>query len=349
MTRHVRRPPPEDSNKPTIYSLARDLGISASTVSRALTRPQMVRQAVRERILSEADRQGYRTNRAARGLATGTTGLIGVAVFDVANPFVPPLIRAIDKAADAGEQSLLLLDMDRRAPLDAAALRRLSGQVDGLIISSPQMTVEDLIDAIDGTATVLINREAPGLSSVVCDNTDALWEAAEYLVACGHRRFLVLPGPRGSWAAERRTGALREWGLRAMDGVTLSELDPTGATFSAGRDAVTAIVESGATAIFAFDDLVASGIISGLAEAGLRVPGDFSVVGCDDVLLARTLTPQLTTVAAPFEMLGTSSVHILSQVMNGEATVQEKLVGTFVARGTTGTSPKRDEVATGAS
>ena len=82
--------------KPTIYSIAASVGVSASTVSRAFNRPAMVREELREEILAVARDQGYQTNRAARELVTGTSAFIGVAIVDITNPFIPPLIREIE-------------------------------------------------------------------------------------------------------------------------------------------------------------------------------------------------------------------------------------------------------------
>lgn len=321
--------------KATIYSIASELGISASTVSRAFSRPDMVNTKVRERILTTAAAQGYELNRAARGLATGRTGLIGLVVLDITNPFFPPLVRAIEHAAGEADASVLLLDAEAGGPSAADQLKRLSAQVDGLIVASPRLTTKDLKNAVGATPTVLVNRAVAGIPSVVCDNTAALQQAADHLVELGHRRILLLRGPARSWAATRRTAAVREWAARAPAGVDVVELGPVEATFDAGRDSAAAVARTDATAIMTFDDFVACGVVAGLAELGLTVPGDRSVVGCDDVLLARTVTPQLSTVTAPFDELGRRAVDLLSEVMANRAPANERVTGVYAPRGTT--------------
>ncbi|WP_170934031.1 LacI family DNA-binding transcriptional regulator [Microbacterium sp. JB110] len=321
--------------KATIYSIAKELGISASTVSRAFSRPDMVNNEVRERILATADAQGFELNRAARGLATGRTGLVGVVVLDITNPFFPPLVRAIEHAANEADASVLLLDAESGGRDATEQLKRLSSQVDGLIVASPRIPTNALKEAIGNTPTVLVNRTISGLPSVVCDNTAALRQAADHLVQLGHQKFLLLRGPSGSWAATRRTAAVRDWAKTAPDDVELAELGPFEAAFETGQEAAQRIADTDATAIIAFDDFLACGVIGGLADLGISVPHDRSVVGCDDVLLARTVTPQLTTVTAPFDDLGRRAVAMLTDVTRGETPGDLKLPGSFVARGTT--------------
>ncbi|WP_168217702.1 LacI family DNA-binding transcriptional regulator [Occultella kanbiaonis] len=321
----------------TIYSIAAELGISGSTVSRAFSRPDLVKDDVRERILATAAARGYAPNRAARGLATGRTGLIGLVVVDITNPFFPPLVGSIERAAAGIEASVLLVDAAAHAPAEPGLVQRLSSQVDGLIVASSRLPTADLKVAIGATTpAVLVNRAAAGLASVVCDNSEALRGAADHLVELGHRRLVVLRGPAASWAAQRRTAAIRTWARSAPSDVKVIELGPFDAVFESGRDAVPDILESGATGILAFDDLMACGVIAGLAERGVRVPADCSIVGCDDVLLARMLTPPLTTVTAPFEELGRHAVELLSEVIAGAPRpANVKLSGSLTIRGTT--------------
>ncbi|UFU06891.1 LacI family DNA-binding transcriptional regulator [Ruania halotolerans] len=322
--------------KATIYSIARELDISASTVSRAFSRPDMVNAKVRERILATAQAQGYELNRAARGLATGRTGLIGLVVLDITNPFFPPLVRAVERAASESDASVMLLDAESGGQKAADQLKRLSAQVDGLIVASPRLATKDLQAAVGSTPTVLVNRSVRGIPSVTCDNSAALREAGDHLVELGHRRILLLRGPAGSWAASQRTNAVRSWAQQTSADVELVELGPVEATYEAGWYAAEAIATSGATAIMAFDDYLACGVVGGLAEQGLSVPDDRSIIGCDDVLLARTLTPQLSTVTAPFEELGARAVTMLSEVSAGGAPGNQKLSGVYASRGTTG-------------
>ncbi|WP_406385733.1 LacI family DNA-binding transcriptional regulator [Streptomyces sp. NBC_01618] len=317
----------------TIYSIAEVCGVSASTVSRAFSRPEVVNPEVRELIHAKARELGYRPNKAARELATGRTGMIGLLVHDVANPFFPPLVRAIQRAADEMEAAVMLVDADESSAREVGLIKQLKGQVDGLVIASPRSS-SALQEAAEGLPAVVVNRRMRGFPSVVCDNTAALTEAGRHLEDLGHRKVALMCGPSASWAARQRAATVRAWAQGTR--VTLVELGSFAATFEGGREAARALVGSGATAAFAFDDLMACGVLSGLAEAGVQVPGGCSVVGCDDVLLARAVTPQLTTVTAPVDRLGRAAVDALRRCIAGEQVRDVRMDGSLTLRGSTG-------------
>ena len=318
----------------TIYSIASSVGVSPSTVSRAFSRPEMVKTELRERILTTARELGYTPNRAARGLATGRTGVIGMLVPDVENPFFPPLIRAVQDAAREKDAELLLIDSELSMNAEQELVDRIRPQVDGLIIASPRLPSKQLHEVLKGMPAVMVNRSVRGLAGVVCDNTPALQEIADHVHELGHQRVALLRGPRAAWAATHRAKAVRTW-AEGRD-VELVELGPFEAQFADGRAAAHHVAESGATAVFAFDDLMAAGVIAGLSELGIRVPADRSIIGCDDVLLAQTMTPGLTTVAAPFTELGRYSVETLSEILAGQAPRTVTLPGAAMLRGTVG-------------
>lgn len=316
----------------TIYSIAGELGISASTVSRAFSRPDLVKVSVREQVLAKAQELGYAPNRAARGLATGRTGLYGLLVPDITNPFFPPFVRAVQHASAQYDTEVVLIDSERSTSAEEDLVRRIRPQVDGLIVASPRLPTARLKAMLQGIPSVIVNRAVRGMPTVVCDNSAALQEAARHMYGLGHRSFALMRGPSTSWAATRRATAIRDW---AKDqGAELIEIGPLEAQFSDGRAAAQDIIDSGATAIFAFDDLMGAGIIAGLNDLGERVPRDRSIVGCDDVLLAQTMTPSLTTVTAPLAELGFRAVELLRGLLVGEQARDVTLHGELALRGT---------------
>lgn len=323
--------------EPTIYSIATAVGVSPSTVSRAFSRPDMVRPEMREQILSTAQEVGYAPNRAARGLVTGRTGVIGMLVPDVVNPFFPPLIRAVQRTAHEQDAELLLIDSELSVSAEQDLVAHLRPQVDGLIIASARLPSNRLREVLAGFPAMIVNRSMRSLPAVVCDNSDALQHIADHLYQLGHRRVGLLRGPSASWAAINRARAVRSWA--EQQSVDLVELGPFEAHFADGRAAASSIVESEATAVFAFDDLMAAGVIAGLSDLGERVPTDRSIVGCDDVLLAQTMTPSLTTVTAPYQELGRASVEMLLEIIAGQAPRTVTLPGTAVLRGSVAPPP----------
>lgn len=321
----------------TIYSIANELGVSASTVSRAFSRPDLVKAGVREQVLRTAQDLGYAPNRAARGLATGRTGLYGLMVPDITNPFFPPLVRAVQHASAQYDTDVVLIDSERSASAEEDLVRRIRPQVDGLIVASPRLPGTRVKDLLEGVPSVVVNRTVRGLATVVVDNSLALQDAARHLHGLGHRRFALLRGPGSSWAATRRAAAIRSWA--AGESLELVEIGPLEAQFRDGRASAQELVDSGATAAFAFDDQMAAGVIAGLNDLGEQVPRDRSIVGCDDVLLAQTMTPGLTTVTAPFADLGFQAVELLHRLIAGEKVKDVTLRGELAIRGTVGRPP----------
>lgn len=323
----------------TIYSIAAVCGVSAATVSRAFNRPELVSPAVRERVLRAARELGYQPSSAARGLVTGRAGMVGLLVPDITNPFFPLLVRAVQRTADRIGSALMLIDAEESAATEVRLVNQLRGKVDGVIAASPRSPAAALREAAGDLPIVLVNRTLREMSSVVCDNTAALFDAGEHLYGLGHRSFALLAGPSASWAAGRRSQAVRRWARGR--GVDLVELGPFRATYKGGRQAGKALIGTSATAAFAFDDLMACGVLAELAARGVSVPGDRSVVGCDDVLLAQTVTPRLTTVSAPMDDLGQTAMEVLTRHIEAPDAPPEsrRLPGVFTPRDSTGPTP----------
>lgn len=326
-------------SRATIYSIADSLGISASTVSRAMTRPEMVKEDVRLRVLQRAEEMGYQPNRSARRLATGRTGAIGLLVPDITNPYFPPLFRAIQAAAAGadGGTSVVLADTEGSAQDEPALIQRLRGQVDGLILASPLASDEELVAAIGSMPAVVLNRHLPALHNVLYDTSQALSEAGEHLRALGHQHVALLEGTPGSWAAEERSRAVQSWAAGA--GVELTVLGPFEASYAGGRAAATELLDTDATAAFAFDDLVACGVVAGIFDSGEKVPKTRSVIGCDDILLAQVLSPTLSTVNTNQDSLGEAAINLLQQAMAAEPPSVVHLQARFIPRQSTGKAP----------
>lgn len=329
------------AKRATIYSLAKELGIHPSTVSRAFSRPDLVNETVRQRILTKASEVDYQPNKTARGLITGRLGMVGLLIPDIENPFFPPLVRVIQRAASQDDLNVMLLDSGQQPEVELELVRRLRGQIDGLILVSPRSPMPRIKEAVGEMPMVAVNRSSSEVSTTVIDNSPALREAGNHLYGLGHRSIALLRGPSGSWAAQRRASAVKDWARRTN--VELIELGPFPASYDGGREAADRLVAGPATAAFAFDDLMACGTVAGLAERGLRVPDDMSLVGCDDVLLARTLTPALTTVTAPLGDLGRAALaqlqrHLADRMAEPQAAT---FTGALSLRSSTGPVPPR--------
>ncbi|MET0422733.1 MAG: LacI family DNA-binding transcriptional regulator [Actinoplanes sp.] len=320
---------------PTIGDVAAEAGVSRATVSRAFGRPRMLRPETVEHVLAVAGRLGYTPNRLARALSTGRFGNLAVVVPDIANPFFPPMIRAAQGRADRAGYAVFLGDADEDPAREDVLLRQLGSQVEGFVLASSRMTDEQIRGHAERRPLVLVNRDVPGIPRVLIDTTRGVTEAVDHLAELGHRDIAYLGGPAGSWSNAQRRRAVRRAARRR--GLALRMLAVRRPTFDEGRRSVTALLAGEVSAVVAFDDLVAQGVLAGLAERGVAVPAAFSVVGCDDVLGAQTYPP-LTTVSARSAEAGTAAVELLTgRLTSGAAMADTRLLldTSLVLRATT--------------
>ncbi len=299
--------------KVNIHEVARQAGVSISTVSRAFNAPDLLHPTTRARVLEVANALGYQPNRAARGLITGTTGNMGLIVPDVANPFFPGLIKGAQSRARGADYAVFLADTDEDPAAELALIRAMAKQVDGIILASSRMSELDVRDAAGMTSLVVVNRQMRGIPAVILDSAGGARQALEHFIALGHRRVVFLNGPRNSWSNRERRRGLRS--VAAKSGLELVELGPYAPRFEAGMLAADSALATGATAVLAYNDLMALGVLARLSDRGVQVPDDISVTGFDDIPLAMMCTPSLTTVAMPSEAAGRAAVDLLLGVL----------------------------------
>ena len=301
----------------TIHDVARRARVSVSTVSRAFTMPELVREATRTRVLAAASELGYRPNRAARGLITGRTGNLGVIVPDLGNPFFPAVLKGAQVRAREADYAVFLADTDENPRLEADLIRAMAKQVDGVVLCSSRLASGELAPLLGLTTLVLLNRRVPAVPAVVMDSADGMRQAVEQLAALGHRRVAFLSGPRNSWSNRERRRGLRA--AARAGGVEVAELGPFAPRFEAGLQAADIALAAGVTAVLAFNDLMALGVLSRLADRGVAVPAEVSVVGFDDIPMAAMCAPPLTTVAMPMELSGRAAVELLLERLAEQA------------------------------
>ncbi|RZU16142.1 LacI family transcriptional regulator [Kribbella rubisoli] len=314
----------------TIGDIAAAARVSRSTVSRAFTRPQLLSAETVDHVRAVAVRLGYVGNQAARALSTGRFGNIAVVVPDIANPFFPPLVRSLQSAAETADLAVFLGDSDESAEREAKLIARLAPQVEGFVLASPRLS-EELIRELAATRpVVLVNRDLEGIPRVLIDSSGGMTEAVMLLKKLGHTRIAYLAGPRDSWSDQQR----REVLTSAASGLTVEVIEVGRPSYAAGRDSVSAVVRSGATAAIAFDDVVSQGVLAGLELRGISVPSDFSLVGCDDTLAALT-TPALTSVSAGAATAGTAAAKLLIQLLEDPTAECITIATHLVIRATT--------------
>lgn len=325
----------------TIKDVARLAGVSPATVCRALSTPERVKTETRERVQRAVDDLGYSPNRAARGLITGRTGNVGLVVPDLANPFFPGVVKGIQARAREADYNVFVADTDEDPNAEANLVRSLGKQVDGLMLCSPRMSEEDLRSVVGDTPLVLLNRRVDQMPAITFDSLGGMRQAVAHLMALGHRRIAYVGGPRTSWSHRDRLHGLRT--VSAEAGAELVEIGNVLPQFAGGVAAADLVLASDATAVIAYNDVVALGLISRFAARSVDVPGELSVIGFDDIAMSAMVHPSLTTVALPMELSGRAGVDLLLHLMqrpDQAGTTSRELDTHLMVRGSTGPAPR---------
>jgi LacI family transcriptional regulator, galactose operon repressor len=328
--------------KLTSRDIATLSGVSQSTVSRVVRGYPHVSDAVRERVLRTMKATGYRPNAAARTMRTRLTGVIGVVVGRVTNPFYPELIDALsEEIGNADRQMNLWVSDHGGEPSALGAIRQ--GAVDGVIYTTVTASSSSLSEAIrQGAPIVLLNRTLAGLpcDKVSSDNHEGGATIARYMLRHGHERFGLIAGPVGiSTGAEREEGyrrALLEAGHPLRDDMCArGEF-----THASGHAGLLQLMQRtpAPTAVFCVNDVIAFGALDAARAQGIPVPEDLWIVGYDDIDMAAWEAFSLTTVRQPVGEMARLGVKMLVDRLEGRAPVpfrHERLPGELIVRNST--------------
>ena len=335
-------PEPSPSN---IFEVAKRAGVSTATVSRVLSRPEMVSPRTRNRVMKAVELLRYVPNAAGKNLRTLRSGKLLVTVPDISNPFFSQILQGIEDVAQREGYAVLVGDTQHDAEREeryASMLKR--HEADGLIFLGHRLPKQasEIVRAANGRSAPVVNgcEFSPGLGvpSVHIDNAKAAAEAMEHLYKLGHRRIGVITGTlisplsrdrlRGAKAAAKKNRALTACII--MNG----DFSMESAVVAANRLLGT---KDPPTAIFCFSDEMAMGAIETAKRRGLRLPTDLSIVGFDDIRFARCTDPPLTTVAQPMRAIGEGTVRLLLEILRGRPTPPESvtLPHTLIIRSST--------------
>ncbi|MFF9563629.1 LacI family DNA-binding transcriptional regulator [Leifsonia sp. NPDC014704] len=308
--------------------MARRAGVSIATASRAFGEPDRLAAATRDRVLQAANALGYDSPQAATA-----TRSFGVVVPDVANPVYATLLKAIHSQAWHGRHRTVLFDTDEDRWREREQIEQ-ARKLDGMLLCSPRLPDDDVLTLAGDTPFVIVNRYIEGAPCVLMDMENGPQQAVEHLAALGHTHIAYAAGPLGSWADGRRAATITKACERF--GIRLTHLSHQAASIEGGRAAAAPVIASGATAVVAYNDLVALGLEAGMSEMGRSCPADISIIGIDDIDMASAVNPGLTTVKMPIERCGALAVELLLQVMAGATVAEAATLGSqLIVRGTT--------------
>lgn len=305
----------------TIRDVAREAGVSVASASRALNGHHNVTPETRARIQAAATKLRYVPHSGARSLTRRKSDAIGVVLPDLFGEYFSELIRGIDRVAHAHGLQLLLSNMHGNPHEAASAARAMRGQVDGLLVMTPDVRRERLFDALSsGLPAVMINCLAPppGIASVGIDNDEAARTMTRHIVASGYRRVAFVSGPRHNRDSQERLD-----GFRAAIAEATGERDPIiipgDYSEGSGADAAHLLLAGRlpVDAIFCANDIMAIGCCSVLAEAGIAIGEQIGVAGFDDIPIAQYVAPSLTTMNARTAELGATAASKLIAILAG--------------------------------
>ena len=336
------------ATRTTIRDIARLAGVSVATVSRVVNERPDVAPETRKVVLRVMRAQGFTTNRNARALSGGRTGLIGVTVPFLEEMYFTAILAGASEALYEQDQRLVLCPTHHEHAREVTLLETMmSGTTDGAIVLLPEESSREL-HALEahGFPFVVCDPRQPlddGIPAVSATHAAGSRAATDHLIGLGHRRIGLITGTAGWLATEERVQgyrlALAAAGLPFAPELLAGGDFTTGTGYTAGKQLLT--LATPPTAIVASNDQLAVGAMRAALERGLRIPTDISIVGFDDTELARSIFPRLTTVRQPLAELGRTSVSLLNRLIDGQRTeaLRIELATRLVVRESTGPAP----------
>jgi LacI family transcriptional regulator len=332
--------------RPTMADVAARAGVTVATVSRALSdrTSAALRAETVAHVRAVAEELGYRPNALARGLRTQRSLTLGMLAPDLTNPFMPPVVRAVEEALERAGYTLIVANTDNEPRREAQALQTFaSHQVEGLVLATA--TLDDDWQ-VGGPAArlpvVLVNRRSRfPLPTVVPDDAHGVASAVGHLTDLGHRRVAHIAGPLQISTGRARAEAFERAVARAgTDGPPPVE-HTSRLTVDEGERACARLLDRrpDVTAIFAANDMLAIGCLRALRRNGVRVPEEVSLVGFNDMQFVDLLDPPLTTVRVPQAAMGQAAAALLLELVGGATPPPTpalvELPGSLIVRGST--------------
>jgi len=331
-----------------IAEIAKRANVSTATVSRTLNQSGPVKATTARKVWRAVTELNYYPNSHARALVSGRSRLIGLIVSDITNPFFPELIRAFQDLATQKQYDVLLTSTDYLTARMTECLRRmLERKVDGVAMMTSEMDLGLIKELSRRNVPIVfmdVGQMGPRMSHVAIDYGNGVRQAVDHLVALGHRNIAFITGPLDLHSARTRRQAfldgMRHHGL-APDRKMLREGTHTA---EGGEKAMHALLRLSKrpTAVVCSNDWTAIGALHATHAAHLDVPGDISVVGFDDIPLARYTNPPLTTVQMTASEVGATAFQALFRLIGEEAVEGDvyQIPTRLIARGSTA-KPRR--------
>ena len=324
--------------QPTMDDVAAHAGVSRALVSLVMRDSPRVSDGSRKKVLASANELGYRPNVWARNLASGQTNTIGVMLNDLHNPYFTELAEGVAAAAgEAGMELLITSGWQRESGEHAAIDTLLNMRTDGIVLGAARFSGEVFEEVAQQTPTVAVAHfdEPESMDTVCNDEIHGSALVVEHLTSLGHTRIAHIDAGNAPGAPERRRGFMNAMSDRGLAPIVFDGDFNEHAGMSAAAQLMK--LKEPPTAIFAANDLSATGVLAHLRSIGARIPEDVSIVGYDDTLLAGLGALSLTTVHQPRQLFGRRATELLLERIEGRTAAKHELIQPrLVTRSSTG-------------
>lgn len=310
------------SQNVTIIDVARDSGVSYSTVSRVLNGYEFVKESTRKKVLASAKALSYVANQQARSLAGGRSNIIGLLVPTLDMAYVATIARGVEEALSSTDYDIMLYTTQRQQEKEARYAKMIAnGLSDGLLLLAPAY-MDDYVDMfIQNTFPyVMLDQEDPKhrSSTIAVTNWQGAYDAMQYLISLGHRRIAHIAGLESMSSAQQRLAgyraALAENNLPYDENLVANGKYQQKESIQVTHQFLD--LDNPPTAIFAANDLMAFGAIEATMSRDMLIPKQLSIIGFDDVPQAMYSYPKLTTVRQPLDQMGRTATHLLLSLIN---------------------------------
>ena len=320
---------------PTMTDIAKRAGVSASTVSRVINGTAAVHAATEDRVRAAIRDLDYHPNLLARSFRRSRTQTIGLLVPDNSNPFFAELARVIEDVGFQRQYNVILCNSDLSEKKQAEYVDvLLAKRVDGIVLTSTGL-ISDRTDAVDrirdaGVPCVVIDQDLGDypVDQILVDNYQGGCLVGKHLLELGHRRMACVVGPTDLTPSAGRIAGFRHALEKAGVPLTDDLVVQGNGRHDAGVASAEELLRRGLefSAIFAFNDVMAIGVIGALQRAGMCLPHDISVVGFDNISFAAAMYPSVTTIAQPITDLGRKGVDMLIERIHHPDTQHKRVV-----------------------
>jgi LacI family transcriptional regulator len=321
-----------------IHEIARKSGFSIATVSRVMNDKGPVNEITRQKILHIARELNYKPHPIARSLSRKQTDTIGVILPELVDEFFMDIIQGIEEIAHRNNRFIMISTSHSQRDMLQTSLEFMnSGRVDGVILMAPSLQKEiSEFYTVSKRPVVFLNccPALQGIISFSIDNFQGSYSVVQHLIDHGYKNIAMITGPENNTDALERQRGYEEALIKNEIVINPAHIIPGDFSIRSGYFGFTRLMNQRVKprAIFAANDMIAFGIYEAAAHSKIQIPGDVAVVGFDDILLSRVVSPRLTTVHVPIVELGSRAMQYLLKMISGEVN---------------GAEPHREELSTG--